>query len=256
MDLTIVYKALPDIPRVARVADSAAPVVKTARLVPASLTQAGTRGKDTLTVSFSEEVVQPGQSPFLLSTKSGGLQYAFSLTYVGATAGLYTYKFIIESINNPSVLNAMAGDTIWINPTAGVSDNVLNTQSNPKNRRVLLQVDWPQAQWNIVVWKNPFKADSVIDLQIGQHRGTAIIARPTTPIDASTVKTKITIYDPVGNILRSSEFTLQNGAFWFTWNGENRNGRFVGVGAYLALIKITDNGGSVFTKTVRIGVRR
>jgi fibro-slime domain-containing protein len=258
MDLSIIYKALPDILRVARVADSAAPVIKTARLVPGSLTQAGTRGKDTLTVAFSEGVVQPGQSPFLLSTKSGGLQYAFSLTYVGATAGLYTYKFIIESINNPSVLNAMAGDTIWINPSAGVSDNMLNTQSNPKNRRVLLQVDWPQAKWNIEIWKNPFSSQDVIKepFKTNDSTGTAIRAIPTTPVDLARVKSQIILYDAVGNVLLSSTFKAINGTLRFCWNGTNNRGRLVAPGAYLALIKITDNGGRVFMKTVRIGVRR
>jgi len=42
----------------------------------------------------------------------------------------------------------------------------------------------------------------------------------------------------------------------FGWRGENRRGRFVGTGAYLALIKITDAGGNTFTKTVRLGVRK
>jgi hypothetical protein len=256
MDLTIVYKAFPDIPRVSRVADSAAPVIKSARLMPGALTQSGTRGKDTLSVSFSEGVVQPGQTPFLLSTKAGGLQYAFTLTYAGATAGLYTYRFIVESINNPSVLYAMAGDTVWINPTAGVSDSLLNPQANPKNRRVLLQVDWPRADWNIVIWRNPLYPDSSIGTEFGGGKGTAIIARPTTPVELTQTRSRITIYDPVGNVLQSSPFTPFNGALRFGWRGENKNGRFVGAGAYLALIKITDAGGRVFTKTVRLGVRR
>jgi hypothetical protein len=149
MDLLIIYKALPDIPRVARVADSAAPVLKTARLIPGARTQAEMRGKDTLIADFSEGVVPPGQTPFLLSTKEGGLLYAFMLTYVGTAAGLNSYRFIIESFNIPSVPNAMAGDTIWINPSAGVSDSLLNPQSNPKNRRVLLQVGCLRAEWHV-----------------------------------------------------------------------------------------------------------
>jgi hypothetical protein len=256
MDLAIVYKDLPDIPRVSRVTDSASPVIKSALINPGALTQAGMRGKDTLTVSFSEGVVQPGQTPFLLSSKDGGLQYAFVLTYAGAGAGVYACRFIVESINNPSVLYALAGDTIWINPTAGVSDSLGNPQANPKNRRVLLQVDWPRADWRIVLWKNPFEVNGSIGVTFGGGNGTAIIAWPTTPIDASQVKTRIIIYDPVGNILKSSPFNPFNGGFRFEWNGENKRGRFVGTGAYLALIKIEDSGGRVFTKTVRLGVRK
>jgi hypothetical protein len=260
MDLTIMYKEFPDIPRVSHVADSAAPVIKSARLIPGALTLAGTRGKDTLTVSFSEEVVQPNvgqtdQIPFLLSTKAGGLQYALTLRYLGATTGIYTYRFSVESINNPSVVYTMAGDTIWINPSK-VSDVLLNPQSNPLNRRVLLQVDWPRAKWNIVIWKNPFEVNTTIAQSFGGGKGTAIIAWPTTPIDADRIKTRIIVYDPVGNVLMSSPFDPFNGGFRFVWNGENKRGRFVGTGAYLALIKIVDAGGSTFTKTVRLGVRR
>ena len=186
------------------------------------------------------------------------MQYSFTLTNIGSVTGrgLYAYSFIVESINNPSVLYARAGDTIWINPTAGVSDSLGNPQANPKNRRVLLQVEWPRADWRIVLWKNPFEVNAVIGETFGSGKGTAIIAWPTTPIDAAQIKTRIIIYDPVGNVLKSSAFDPFNGGFRFVWNGENNRGRFVGAGAYLALIKIEDSGGRVFTETKRLGVRK
>jgi hypothetical protein len=258
MDLTIVYKTLPDIPRVSRVSDSAAPVIKSARLLPGALTASGIRGQDTLDVVFSEGVVQPGQMPFLLSARSGGLSYAFKLTSVGLTGSPYTNRFLVDSITNPSVLYAMAGDTIWINPTAGVSDSLSNTQSNPMNRRVLLEVTWPRANWNILLWNNPFTVGDVIREPFGNgsEYGTAILAQPTTPVDLGQVTSRIIIYDAVGNVLLSSAFEQYRGSLRFRWNGENKKGRFVGTGAYLSLIKITDAGGRVFTATKRIGVRK
>ena len=82
-----------------------------------------------------------------------------------------------------------------------------------------------------MLWKNPFEVNAKIGESYGKGKGTAIIAWPMKAIDASQTKTRIVIYDPVGNVLQSSPFAPYKGGFRFEWNGENRKGRFVGAGA-------------------------
>ncbi|MBN1129540.1 MAG: hypothetical protein JXA71_11165, partial [Chitinispirillaceae bacterium] len=256
MELTVGYRALPGIRRSTIVADSAAPVIVSARLVPGALTAAGTRGSDTLVVAFSEGVVRPGQSPFLLSAKKDGQRYSVTLAYIDTTPALYSYRFVVQSISNAAIPLPLAGDTIWINPTAGVSDSLGNPQANPANRRVLLQVDWPQAEWRIVISSNPFTHDAPITAPtFGGGKGTAIVLRPTTPVDETRIRAWITIYDAVGNIVKTSDFAPFNGGLRMEWNGDNRNGRYVGTGAYLALIKAADGSSREFSRTVRLGVK-
>ncbi|MBN2036713.1 MAG: fibro-slime domain-containing protein [Chitinispirillaceae bacterium] len=260
MDLTVTYHDFPDVQRNAIVVDRAAPVIKSAQLIPGPLTATNTRGTDTLIVTFSEAVDEiQHMNPFFLSSKEGGHRYSFTLLYEGPDPKkeIYSYRFVVQSIDNPQVPFASAGDTIWINSTAGVSDSLGVAQTNPNNRRVLLQVEWPKAVWRISITNNPFIPNvTSIPKQYGGGYGTAVIARPTTPVDEEKTFLRMTIYDAVGNILLSSDFIKGAGVYYFKWNGHNKANRLVGAGTYLALIKINEGPGRVSTETVRLGVKR
>ncbi|MBN1306913.1 MAG: fibro-slime domain-containing protein [Chitinispirillaceae bacterium] len=254
MHVTVGYPAFPGIYRNSTAADSAAPVIVSAMLLPGSLTAADVRDNDILIVTFSEGVARLGRSPFLLSAKKDGQRYSFSLEYLDEEGSAsYSYRFKVLSIT-PSLLFASAGDTIWIDPAAGVSDSGGVAQLNPLNRRVLLQVDWPQAQWNIRISSNPFTRNTPITGQtFGTGVGTAIVLIPTAPVDETRVRATITIYDPVGTVVKQADFTPFNNGFRMVWRGENRKGRYVGSGTYLAFIRVDDGTNRGFIRTMKIG---
>jgi hypothetical protein len=119
--------------------DGVAPVLRTALL------RRGSQGApDSLQLGFSESIrpiaagaVFPGRSP------SG--TYAFALgagSLLPASAGANVWLFPIVSVTDASArpVGPAAGDSVWIDPSAGVADSVGNAQSNPGNSRVPLRI--------------------------------------------------------------------------------------------------------------------
>ncbi|MBN1309331.1 MAG: hypothetical protein JXA18_15510 [Chitinispirillaceae bacterium] len=257
MYVTVEYQAFSGVLRNSTAVDSAAPVIVSATLLPGSFTQTGEREKDFLSVTFSEGIPHFGLSPFLLSTKKDGTRYSFTLEFLGETGpGVHSYRFTVLS-TFPALPFASAGDTIWIDPSADVGDSGGVVQSNPLNRRALLQVEWPKAEWNLRISSNPFTRNTPITGQtFGSGVGIAIVLTPTAPFDEARVRAKITIYDAVGNVVKQSDFTPFNNGFRAVWRGENRKGRYVGVGTYLAVVRIDDDNNRQFIQTRKIGFMR
>ena len=254
MYVSVVYQALPDISRSATVADSAAPVIVSATLTPGSFTETGTRENDFLEVVFSEESMEFGLSPFLLSTRKDGQHYRYTLEFIEKGATAYSYRFRVLSISNTAIQFASAGDTIWIDPSAGIHDSGGVEQDNPENRRALVQVNWPRAEWRIAIAPNPFTRTTQVSGPLaGGGIGTAIVLTPTAPIDESTTRAQVIIYDQVGNVVKKSDFEPFGRGFRIVWNGTNRNGRYVGIGTYIAVIRVDDASRQDFTATKKIG---
>jgi hypothetical protein len=155
---------------------------------------------------------------------------------------------------------AKEGDTIWIDPAAHVTDNLGIAQSNPQNRRALLKVNWPAPVWLLVLSSNPFTPFTT-PLPAGYTfggtgTGTAIIMRPTTPMDEGRMNGTIVIYDALGNRVVNTALRPHNDEFFYSWNGTNRQNRIVGTGSYLAVVSIFDDNNLIYARKVKIGVKR
>jgi|GEM_PF-1518472 fibro-slime domain len=246
MELLATYTDFPDVPpRSAILIDSAAPVlIDTAKLV-----YGNSPDSTFLTISFSENVRQPGNHPFYLLSKASGVQYQFRLTLISTNGNSYTFH--VDAIEGGVVPYAGNGDLIWINTDSlpPVSDVNGCMQRNPLNRRVVLYVVMPPMNWDFPISKNPFVA--------GSAGGSEIGAVPRGPvIDADQYSLTIDIFDMIGNLVISSPMHPKVNGWSYTWDGRNRNSRTVGTGVYSAIIRIYKNNIANSTKRIRIGIKR
>jgi hypothetical protein len=247
MDISIVYLNFEDAPVNSRVADSAAPVAVSAHIFPGALMTSGVRSTDTLVVTLSEKVKESfGTEPFLFASKNGTGDYRFTLQFTGSQGA--SYRFLITSDNSGPANLFTKGDSLWINPSAQISDLGGAIQENSLNHRVLLDIVWPPSIWRVTAGPNPFSPS-------GRNESITIKVTPTTVVDMENVEVKCKIYDAVGNTVFSNPLQLHNKSFDGEWDGCNRKGRFVGKGTYSAVIWITDNGRKTVEKLL-IGVKK
>jgi hypothetical protein len=244
MEMSVEYNAFPNVFRSMSVADSAAPVI-----VSAALSYGNSASLDsTLTVVFSEPLrAAPGAHPFVLWSKRNSSTYGFKLALVSFSEN--TYKFVVEAIDVGSVPFASQGDSIWIDAAALIADNANgNIQANQSNRRALLTVTLPLPAWIATLSSNPF---------VPGPQGTEISIQSKTPlIDPDRFTAKLSIFDEVGNQVLINAMPQKNKGFAFAWNGRNKNLRIVGTGTYPAVIRVYENGREVWTKILRVGVKR
>ncbi len=113
------------------VQDRVAPVILWAHL------DAHDVGEDSVLIRFSEPVVSiSNERPFRF-LRPGADEYEVTLRAVFQdNEGRYTGEVI--SVQQDSI---MIGDSVWINTTASIGDNLSNIQSNPLNRRVPLTIN-------------------------------------------------------------------------------------------------------------------
>ncbi len=123
--------------------DGVAPVIRRAVL------RRGTAGApDSLQVFFSEalsgETLAP--APFLALRSEGGIRYAFAVGSGSASVpgeNLFPWTYVIQATPADAGVTAvrpLAGDSVWISPTAGIADKSGNVQANPANIRVPLRI--------------------------------------------------------------------------------------------------------------------
>lgn len=135
--------------------DGIAPVLRRAILRRA---QPGSGSPDTLHVYFSEPVTLPLNStrPILAQQGTGGLNYGFEVLpqpaalpvapapAPGEPVGI---RLLVQSLPNLSASGELpvprSGDSLWINPLAGLTDTVGNAQIHAANVRVPLQILTP-----------------------------------------------------------------------------------------------------------------
>jgi hypothetical protein len=243
MELFATYTNFPDVPpRSIIVADSAAPaLIDSAKLVYGSSPDSAF-----LTVTFSENIVQPGNLPFYGRSRTGG-QYQFKLTFISMSGTVCTFR--LDSIEGATY--ARTGDSLWINTDAAppISDNLGNAQVNPLNHRVALVVNTKPPEWSCPVSKNPFVPGIGLNTEIG--------ATPKAPIiDADQYSLKIGIFDIIGNQVITMPMQPKGIGWVFSWDGRNKNARIVGNGVYSAIITIYKNNRIITTKRVNVGVKR
>ena len=131
------FISLPGATVQAFVADSAAPVIVSAKYFP-GLTVNGTKyGQDTLSVVFSEPtVLNQSPEPFRFFSIKSNQSYALSLTLNSIFGN--NARFLVDQIQN--TVFPQNGDSIWIDPSASVGDAGFVIQNNPNNRRGVLSV--------------------------------------------------------------------------------------------------------------------
>ena len=248
--------------------DGMAPVIVKAVFRPAYVATEGSVVPDTLVINFSENIPAPTSlTPFALTT-SGNVPYTMELTPIGGD-GTSRYVFTVRSIQG--VAFPQTGDTIRINPGAGVGDSKSNAQTNPRNRAALLEVTPLRLHYVIMAVPNPCRVSgpeanipqSIKDLSIQntgatEERGVVIIAKPIGAVTGNiTLSGKATLYDVLGNVIfwgRQGLVQGNNQRVLFVWDGTNRQGRMVGTGAYLAAVTIQTSQGLKETQRIKVGI--
>jgi hypothetical protein len=246
MDVSIQFEQFnTDPPKVAPVIDSAAPVLVSAVFQQGMLNMDGNSQKDTLSIVFSEDISPISfKDPFIF--KRGSQIYEMVLNNLSVQGKKHT--FIVDSytvINFPEKT-----DSVYIKPNR-ISDLLKNTQENPLNARVLLQVKTIPVHFKIKVGPNPF--DPVTQM-------IYFVIDPTAKIkDIISIQGEVIIYDPVGNVVHSDKMSSKTSPtpeLKISWNGHNRYGRKVGKGTYLAIVKASDlNSQKTEMKKFFIGVK-
>jgi fibro-slime domain-containing protein len=261
------------------ISDGVAPIIQKALLIQGAMIRKEPfeTEKDTLEINFSENVkgLKDGQQ-FTLRQKSS--EYSFDLRFLNVNNERARYT--IESIN-PSSINPQPGDSIWINPQAGISD-INDNVRDFYNRPVKLEIK-PRpivVNFSAVTLFSPLtkkikvnsKGEQVYsDIDIPFEYGTTILVDFTVPLYSavSDIKMQCVIYDNQGNaVSRCLEIGEKNKTMAavlrktsttqivIAWNGCNLDGRVVGIGTYLAVVKVKVPSGGWVSKNINIGVKR
>ena len=232
--------------------DSAAPILTSAELHP-GIPAIGTKPPDTLICGFSEAIQEINcENPFLFSSVNSGqrTEYQMSLSILSNSRDQWVFTINeIKGVDYPQ-----NGDSVWIDVSCGISDTVPNKQEDQRNHRVLLKVNTAPVVYDIKIGPNP-----IYPLYSGS--AAVIKIEPSLKLKQFVkFNADISIFDPVGNIVFKDYQESQNfpaATIYFRWNGRNRNGRIVGKGVYLAIVKVYDlSKNSAETKYFNIGVAR
>lgn len=258
-----------------RIIDSVAPIIISASLIDSvvtiingtsdSLTDLGT---DILTVIFSETVEEMAEErPFKYYSNGDEKEFSAKLKLLRQNANMG--RFSVEDLYGVSSI--VDQDSIWINwALAGnVYDAFGNEQDNPVNIRRNIDVEVVT-----VVKKGPYSLllkstllvpdkgiilpDYITDhpdiLQAlkgiqkdkdGNYIGIMVISLdadiPENIPDDERFSAKLILCDPVGNVLlgpKAMVYIEETKSRIYLWDGRNNNGRLVGTGAYIAVVKI------------------
>ena len=260
MQATVSFNSMPENPaEAADVADSAAPVIVSANYLPGLIGSGSSTTTDTLSIVFSEPIATiTSNTPFQLENKSTGL-YMISLVLPSLPGSGNTLRFLVPQ--TPTMVYPQKGDSIWINPGAGVGDAGSIIQTNPNNRRAVLQVaPIPYQPPPVTIVKCPFSIGSPVSDAGVSGTGTIIEVTPLKQLAGLiSFSATLKIFDVLGNTVLNEVALKQNplsNQLYYLWDGQNQNGRYVGAGAYVTVTTVMDSNGKVFTKKLTIGVKR
>ncbi len=253
--------------------DGVAPVLRRAVLHP------GLAGNpDSLLVVFSEAVHLDGiGSPFTVLRTPDSLTYAFNLAAgtqidtLSLAAGETAYLLPVRSVTGPgnAAVTPQTGDWVWIDPAAGVADNVGNSQANPANARVPLQVEVTLAESMRIIadargishvvlgMPGPWTVYGGPQIQGTFGAGASLPVYPTPPdlnstaglIVESTAPFVLTlwVHSNLGEFVNKVTLNVDAAEFnklelgdapgsrrlHLLWNGASHHGDLVGTGAYV-----------------------
>jgi hypothetical protein len=245
--------------------DNLAPVIVEAVFHPAFVDKEGAAPPDTLVVTFSEVVSPPGSgsTPFVFCCDSAGNEYTMVVSPV-SDQDAQTITFIVTEKRGKDFPET--GDSVWVDTAAGLTDLENNVQ-NKENRHSPLEVKPYQHKYSVNVSPNPLNvsnpeisAELRNLLGITATSGMVIEARPMGTIPSHVaVEASLTVLDVVGNVLveeESGDYDATRQSVIFVWDCRNKQGRAVGSGTYLALIKIDEGDGQSQVIRTKIGVTR
>jgi len=253
MNLIAQFDDFPGESRQSAITDSAAPVIDSAAYL---YNTAGAGGCDTLLVSFSEPASITGADPFVFSARSTATRY------IPALSPLYSGGGAVKFCATSGDVSPQNGDSIWINSNGSVRDQLGNFQNNLHNRKAVLRVIRPSTQWKVYPVCNPFPAGPGFICTAGNAGvpGTVIEITPVKQgLATPSITPRLMIFDIFGNCVYEQQSALKRpdrDAYYFVWDGRNRNGRYVGSGAYRANVIITEGNGASSITQILIGVKR
>ena len=260
MKISAMYSDFPTDSIRADVQDQAAPIIIYADFKPSGSL---TNQVDTLGVKFSEPVqsIIPGTHFKFLRTDSSK-EYSMNLKqYKMVDSTLLVFTGDVIGISFPG-----EKDSIKIRPDSSVYDRSGNIQLNNGNPWAPLRVKPMPFTVKTSCGPNPFSPDTSITSQsqlpagLRNKRGTIIKVEPVARLISKIDMTGIVyIYDAVGNLISSGDLVRQENGYniYFLWDGKNRDKRKVGMGTYVAVVKVTDNStGKATVDRLNIGVIR
>jgi hypothetical protein len=230
---------------------------------------------DTLEVDFSESVESVPNDAFLLFSNKEHVQYSFACVEKKSNAGFTSKMFLVSEVRG--VTEPGRNDSIWIRSDAGVKDMGGNVQSNPSNKRALLNIGQIRFKYKIISGPNPFLPrisivadNSDIPEKSRGKRGFLVkinLSGDKVGKVTAVIKGSFKIIDGLGNmiytgpLLKGINDELNN--YYFLWEGVNSKGRLVGTGTYLAYLDadIVDESNPDFVpqqikEMIKVGVKR
>ena len=150
---------------------------------------------------------------------------------------------------------------MWIAANKSVADAGGVFQNNANNRKVALKVMRPKTDWKVSIACNPFMpgSGSTCATENGAVPGTAIVIKPANAsLTLPAMVPRLKIFDMLGNCMfegQTAQKGADNNSYLFVWDGRNKNGRWVGSGAYRAIVTVIDENGTS-SKSITIGVKR
>lgn len=161
----------------------------------------------------------------------------------------------------------MESDSVWINPSALITDRLDNVQRNPRNRRVLLRIK--ARPFDVVprVVNNPLRPEKatvpgfIRNLEgIREQKGMVIMVEPEVHLRrAPRLSGTVSIYDVVKNpivIDKPMAYDSNTGKLYAVWDGTNSKGRLVAIGTYLAVVDVSGGEELKKRRRLRVGVKR
>jgi hypothetical protein len=234
------------------VLDKAAPVLTRAQLKIGTVTADNIEMPDTLVLTYSELLDENNvSSPVFIARRSqGGNAVSLDLTFRSRSISgnghevAYIVNALPDGIEN--------GDSVWIDPDAGITDIPGNIQSNPQNRRVPLEVGAGSITWSVKIKNNPFRPGSGRDAM-------EIVLTPNAKGGKRDVRAHIKLYSNIGGMVIDTTIDNENQAgndLEWKWSGRNKQGRMVGTGTYLFRAVCIVKGGGTNGADVRYDVQK
>lgn len=220
--------------------DSAAPVIKSATLIPCEVLKSdGSYDKDTLEVEFSEKI----ESTELSQSKQFFQFYnqnnkKYSMTVSRQREAGNKIRFIVNSLDPSEEITVenfypKTGDLIQmrIGSDGYFADDNGNWQLKENNLKAPLNVKAVDADAEVKVGPNPFnsKLNEVTKFYVGPK------AKNSAGIK---VVATVTIYDRLGNkIFQKKGEDIEKGRVEIAWDGYTKSGKLAGIGTYVAKVK-------------------
>ncbi len=262
------------------IGDSVAPLIQKGYYKPGKITKSEPiveRACDTLVLSFSEKIntsnLSSGEvSPAELLQIDGLKDYRFDLEFISQKDNSYTFKVVAI---DGDITYPQTSDSIRVDHLYNISDLYGNAQNVKENRfGDLIVFDLPYLlKVKAISPVNPTKEKIPEILKKGNidaENGVLIIADFHMIIPEYTkMDAEISLFDQVGTLVSSSSgigrgkniySDIQNSSednrtrIVFVWDGKNVKGRDVGVGMYMAKIRIIDPNGKDISFSVPVGI--